>query len=78
MKVFTTTGFQGFYPVGSAAVIVAESPEQALALLMSELATRGLYSNKPFDRLNNELTVGILEEVDTTKESAVILVDGNY
>ena len=69
MRVFTHTGFTGHYPVGVAAIIVAEYPYMALGMLNEELRQRGLPGNaQPED----------LMEVDLENESCEILMDGNY
>ena len=41
-RVYTATGFQGYNPVGTAAVIVAESEKQARELLNKALYADGL------------------------------------
>lgn len=78
MKVFTSTSFKGLYPVGTAAVIVAESKEQALELLVKQLQATGLYSEEPFNRRNDRLTVDNLVEVPLDKPSVDILNNGDY
>lgn len=42
MNVYTCRGFEGFYPVGTAAVVVAPDPLYAATLLSAELAKSGL------------------------------------
>lgn len=42
MNVYYNSSFEGYYPVGSAAVVVAESPEQAAHFLEGELRQHGL------------------------------------
>ena len=63
MKVWTNDKFTGFYPVGTAAVVVAESAKAAAALLNEKLREIGLPEsanwrqfkvlpiNKPFVRI---------------------------
>ena len=83
MKVFTCDCFQGYYPVGTAAVIVAENAEVATELLRQQLAERKLlsetadmsstaYANYKF------VTADKMIEIDLTKPICSILNDGNY
>lgn len=69
MKVWTITGFDGHYPVGTAAVVVAETAEQAAAELNRELLERGLSGN---------VAPSTLRKLDTRTLGAVVLCDGNY
>ena len=69
MKTFTCNSFTGHYPVGSAAVIVAETRLKAVNSLNKELKSIGL---------KGDVTEDQLEEVDTTKRHITILSDGNY
>lgn len=69
MNVYTCTKFNGFYPVGTAAVVVANTASFAAACLNYELENAGLeQSAKPEDMIL----------VDTTEAHAIILCDGNY
>ena len=68
MKVFTCTNFEGFYPVGTAAVVVAENVTEADMLLRNKLNSIGLSQD-------DEL---ILEELSLNSSVVVILRDGNY
>jgi hypothetical protein len=68
MKVFYCTDHEGYYPVGVCSVIVAPTSEKAYDLLKVELVKRGLKVDDPFT----------LIEVDTSKESVSVLLDGNY
>lgn len=68
MKVYTCTDFEGYWPVGTAAVIVAESEAMAMARLLTMLASIKL----PQD------TALTLTEMDVDKAQVVILRDGNY
>lgn len=68
MKVFTTTNFKGYYPVGTAAVIVAETEEEADRLLIESLSKMHLIQDEPPE----------LKEVDTSVPHASVLLDGNY
>jgi hypothetical protein len=69
MDVFTHTSFSGHWPVGVAAVVVAESEQQALEILNAALKSFGL----PGDATTNGL-----KKVDTSSVQAVILNDGDY
>lgn len=69
MNVYTNNRFEGHYPVGTAAVVVAETPEKAAEALNNRLADMGLpRSAEPGDMVF----------LSTTFESATILNDGNY
>lgn len=69
MKVWISSDFEGHYPVGTAAVIVAKNEKEAKRLLIEAAAPGGLVLNaEDFD----------VEEVDLTKPGATILCDGNY
>lgn len=68
-KVFTHNKFKGHYPVGTAAVIVADTRVQAINLLNEKLRLRGL---------DGDADVDDLWEVDQNERSARILCDGNY
>lgn len=69
MKVFTCAGFRGYYPVGTSAIVVAEGPLLAAALLQEELKKVGL---------SQDIDHRSMIEVDTMKPSCEILNDGNY
>ena len=69
MKVWTNTTFSGHYPVGTAAVVVAETAEQAAQLLQTALAERGLRGPVTADQF-------VLLPVDQPR--AVVLLDGDY
>ena len=66
LKVYYNTDFEGQWPVGTSAVVVAESPEQAELLLTDKLAAIGLAYR------------GTMTEIDMTTPNAVILQDGDY
>lgn len=68
MKVFVSNDFHGVWPVGTAAVITAETKEEAEHLLIAELNTRGLKQEKPF----------AVYALDLSVKAAIILNDGNY
>lgn len=68
MKVFTSRDFKGHWPVGTAAVIVAENEQEAAELLTEVAAMRGL-------EIGDDFT---LQEVPITQTQAIILRDGDY
>lgn len=67
LKVFTCNDHDGFYPVGVASVIVAQTEEEAAELLKVELRKRELGTD--------DFT---LIELDMSISRAVVLQDGNY
>lgn len=71
-KVFTCTGFEGHWPVGVSAVIVADNEIQAQELLRQRLAEAGL---GPANERKKSFT---LVEIDTKVLGATILQDGDY
>lgn len=68
MKIFWTDEFEGFWPVGSAAVVVDANEELARKRLDTELKGIGLKGLRPTDTLHE-----IPLEPDT-----IIINDGNY
>ena len=66
LKVYYNTDFEGMWPVGTSAVVVAESAEQAELLLTDKLAAIGLAYR------------GTMTELDITVPNAIILQDGDY
>lgn len=73
MKVFYTTEFSGHWPVGTAAVVVAENAEQAYLMLKEELKNHsiGLAGQDDFDASS-------FSELNTRYATAVVLNDGDY
>lgn len=69
MKVFTNNEFEGHYPVGRAAVVIAPDAETAARLLEKELAAIGL---------EQQIDVSKMKQVSQGKPSVHILHDGNY
>ena len=69
MKVYTCTNFEGHYPVGSAAVIVAPNRVVAKLLLSTELKR---------NKLPGCVKVDDIIELDITEASVNILNDGDY
>ncbi len=72
MKTFTFTGFTGHYPVGTAAVVVAEGLSAAWGLLSRELEKSGL----PAMNLDDDAIQVV--EMDSNTQKVEILLDGNY
>lgn len=68
MKVYTCD-FEGHYPVGACGVVVAETPRKAFNLMNKALVADGLKPLESIDELN---------ELDTTKPKATILLNGEY
>lgn len=69
MKTYTCKGFSGHYPVGTAAVVRADSPEHAAQLLNAQLAAAGL---EPDTEPSN------MKEFVEYKAHVLILCDGDY
>jgi hypothetical protein len=67
MRVFTSNDFTGHWPVGTAAVVVAEDKEAAKKLLTAKLKAEGL----KFDGTLREINIHSTAE-------AIILNNGNY
>ena len=72
MRVFTCNTFVGYWPVGSAAVVVAEDRKAALGLLREALDGLCLL------RENEHLGVEDLVELTLGVAGVQILADGNY
>jgi hypothetical protein len=69
MKVWTNTEFQGHWPVGVSAVVVAETPGDAALLLNDELAKVGLPRSARADQF---------VPVNTSAPGAVVLQSGDH
>ena len=70
-NVYTCTGFSGFWPVGTAAVIVAASPERA-----AEILNYALIEKKLAGGVKPEEMFKLCETPDG--ERCKILCDGDY
>ena len=68
-KVWLNTSFNGRYPVGTAAVIVAATSNEAANLLNQELRSRGLADTAMPDQFS---------ELSIAAPTAVVLCDGDY
>jgi len=66
-KIYTCNSFEGHYPVGSAAVVVAGNEYEAKSLLLATLENMGL----PQKEIN-------VTELDINKKQVQILCDGEY
>lgn len=71
MKVFTCTNFHGHYPIGTAAVIVADDKAAALTALLQILSEVGL------PQTPEDIDCLVLQEVPMSP-GVMILCDGNY
>jgi hypothetical protein len=69
MKVYTVTGFHGVNPVGTSAIVVADTIEHARSMLNYALTDRGLAPLKPGHPI---------EEHNMHVAHATILNDGDY
>lgn len=69
MRVYYCTNFDGYWPVGTAAIVVAKSPHKAALLLESTL--EGISLGQSIDEKDMHL-------VGTKEENVLILRDGNY
>ena len=72
MAIWVNNTFTGFWPVGTAAVIVADARYEAAEYLSQAITKRGLPPQSP-----NELVVG-MSKVKQNNGSVTILNDGNY
>ncbi len=70
VKVFTCNYFNGHWPVGVAAVVVAASAQDAKSKLEDELFLSGLGVQK--------IEIENIKLLKTDKAKAIILADGNY
>jgi hypothetical protein len=68
LKVFYCTDFEGHYPIGTAAVMVAENKEQAKLLLENSLK----------DDLPQVIEVNDIHEMDLNNQGCNVLHYGNY
>lgn len=69
MKVWTNNEFTGFYPVGSAAVVIADDAESAADML--NLRLRGV-------GLDGDAEASGMCEIALINGNCAILSDGNY
>lgn len=69
MKVWTNTKFEGHYPVGVSAVVVANTKELAAFILNQKLLAHGLKQTAKADDM---------EWLPTDHEQAVVLNNGDY
>jgi len=64
VNVYTCTSFDGLWPVGTAAVIVAESKRAAKMLLEKELKRI---------KLDQKIDINTINEIDLTEAKAIII-----
>ena len=69
MKVYYCKSFTGRYPVGTAAIILANNIVEAKKLLEIELTNHGL---------EQEISYSQIMEIDRSRPQALILNDGDY
>lgn len=69
MNVYTNNQFEGRWPVGTAAVVVADSKEQAAKILEAVLKTM---------RLEQKVKPDHMTQVDLNSHDCIILNDGDY
>lgn len=70
LKIFTCNNFEGIYPVGTAAIMVAHDKEEAKSMLLANMKERKLEQNR-----NDPLKI---EEINCDSPKILILNDGNY
>ena len=70
MEVWTCDDHDGFYPVGTASVVVASTEDEARALLDAQLVAEGLESSvqAPYT----------LERLPLSSPRAVVIQNGDY
>lgn len=76
MTVYTCTELQGIWPVGTAAVVIAQDRGHAKRLLEAEAKSRGLTGAT--DSEGTELKLDDILPVSMDYPHAVILLDGDY
>lgn len=69
MRVYRNNNFKGHWPVGTSAIVVATSADQAVVLLEQELAIHDL---------QQEINVEDMVEIPTHTAYVEILQDGEY
>ena len=69
MKIYTNNKFKGVYPIGTAAVIVANDKYEAARLLSDALFDTGIPDDNTID--------GMIE-IDISSPNAIILCNGDY
>lgn len=69
MKVYYNNTFDGHYPVGTSAIVIAKDQVEAAEKLAARLRERGLKQSITWSRMI---------EVDTTGRQVIILQDGDY
>ncbi len=67
MRTFAVTGFNGHWPVGTSAVVVAEDKDEAHGILGEHLKGIGL-----------SIGDATFVEIDPASRQIIVLQDGNY
>lgn len=68
MNVYYSKDFEGHYPVGAAALVVAKNKGAARKLLDQQLDSEGLKQSKPYT----------LHKVSVSVPRVIMLLDGDY
>ena len=68
MNVYTCNSFEGYYPVGTSAVVVANNVAEARQTLALELESIGLPQSDPLEMVR----------VGLSSKKVIVLQDGNY
>ncbi len=69
-RIYLCTKFSGHYPVGCAAVVIADNAEIAAEILNGELRSN--------HGLNGDATAEMMEEVHPVGRTCYVLCDGDY
>lgn len=77
MKLFSVS-FIGHYPVGTAAVVVAENDQHAYELACQMLKDEQLWEANIDWKLSSHFSITDLTEIDLTTPAAHMLNNGNY
>ena len=69
MKLFYNKEFEGLYPVGTAAIVVAKDSTRAAQMLQAELEDKGMHQT---------VLPSSMVEFKGNKELVIIVNDGDY
>ena len=70
LKIYTNNNFTGHWSVGTSAVVIAESPEEATEMLNKEL--------KDGHHLDGDAEVEDMRELVIDRKKVVVLNNGDY
>lgn len=70
MNVYAITSFYGHWPVGTAAIVVAENRDSAIVLLLAKLVEEGLGQQ--------DVNTWNIQAVDQDTAHAIVLLNGDY